>query len=169
MAKYKLIALTALIIVAFGMTALAIAADIPKQGTYTGKMVISLTLKSIAVGDRLIVGYEYMGVFLNDRGEGFLHNASVRGLGAFHAENVKGVFEYDRSSGVLIDSDGDQVIFTHEVAGSFDSVRTLTFHGGTGKYTGIQGGGEWTWVQTRSATEVTAQGYAIHKGHWKLP
>lgn len=145
------------------------AGDIPKQGTYTGKMVISLTLKSIAVGDRLIVGYEYMGVFLNDRGEGFLHNASVRGLGAFHAENVKGVFEYDRSSGVLIDSDGDQVIFTHEVKGSFDSVRTLTFHGGTGKYTGIQGGGEWTWVQTRSATEVTAQGYAIHKGHWKLP
>jgi len=154
------------LLVTFGLPA---EAQMAKEGTYTGKMVISLTLKSIAVGDRLIVGYEYMGVFLNDRGEGFLHNASVRGLGAFHAENVKGVFEYDRSSGVLIDSDGDQVIFTHEVAGSFDSVRTLTFHGGTGKYTGIQGGGEWTWVQTRSATEVTAQGYAIHKGHWKLP
>jgi hypothetical protein len=155
------------LLVAFGLEA---KAEMPKEGTFTAKMVVSSTsTKAIAVGDRLIFAYEYMGVCHNDKGEGFLHNASVRGLGSLHAWNTKGVFEYDRSSGVLVDSDGDQVIFTHEVAGKFDAVRTLTFHGGTGKYTGIQGGGNWTWNEVRSAAEGSFQGYMIMKGHWKLP
>ena len=153
------------LLVAFGLDA---KAEMAKEGTYTGKMVISSAFKSIAMGDHLILGYEYMGVFLNDRGEGFLHNASVHGLGVLRA--LKAVYEYDRSSGVFIDSDGDQVIFTHEATGRMGSAKaTFTFHGGTGKFTGIQGGGEWTWMSAPSATEVTFQGYAIHKGHWKLP
>jgi hypothetical protein len=154
------------LLVTFGLPA---EAQMAKEGTYTGKMVISLTLKSIAMGDRLVLGYEYLGVFLNDRGEGFLHNAPVHGFGVFHAVPSKGILEYDRSSAVFKDSDGDQVMFTHEVAGKLDSVRTFTFHGGTGKYAGIQGGGTWIWVETGSAAEGNVQGYAIQKGHWKLP
>jgi hypothetical protein len=146
-----------------------IAGELPKEGTYTGKMVISFPLKSIDMGDRLILAYEYLGVFLNDKGQGFLHNATVRGLGSLHMVKSKGVFEYDRSSAVFKDSDGDQLMFTHEVSGKVDSVRTLTFHDGTGKYAGIQGGGTWIWVEAGSAAEGTAQGYAIHTGHWKLP
>ena len=159
--------LSLFLLVAFGTIA---NAQMAKEGTFTAKMVVSSTFtKAIAVGDRLIYAYEYMGVCHNDKGEGFLHNASVRGLGSLLADNTKGVSEYDRSSGVLVDSDGDQVIFTHEVAGKFDAVRTLTFNGGTGKYTGIQGGGNWTWNEVRAAAEGTFQGYMIIKAHWKLP
>jgi hypothetical protein len=154
------------LLVTFGLAA---NAQMAKEGTYTGKMVMNIAFKSIAMGDRLVLGYEYLGVFLNDRGEGFLHNAPVHGFGVFHAVPSKGILEYDRSSAVFKDSDGDQVMFTHEVAGKLDSVRTFTFHGGTGKYAGIQGGGTWIYVETGSAAEGTVQGYAIQKGHWKLP
>ena len=160
-------ALILILLFAFGSIA---NAQLPKEGTCTAKLVVSSTYaEAIAVGDHLIYAYEYMGVCHNDKGEGFLHNASVRGLGSLLADNKKGIFVYDRSSGVFVDSDGDQVIFTHEVAGKFDAVRTLTFHGGTGKYTGIQGGGNWIWNEVRAAAEGTFQGYMIIKAHWKLP
>ena len=159
--------LSLVLLVAFGSTA---NAQLAKEGTCTAKLLVSSTsAKAIAVGDRLIYAYEYMGVCHNDRGEGFLHNTSARGLGSLLVNNTKGVYEYDRSSGVFVDSDGDQVIFTHEVAGKVDAVRTLTFNGGTGKYTGIQGGGNWTWNEVHSAAEGTFQGYMIIKAHWKLP
>ena len=167
--KKRILALVLSLIplVAFGSLA---NAQLPKEGTCTAKLVASSTsTKAIAVADRLIFAYEYMGICQNDRGEGFLHHASVHGLGSLHADNKKGLLEYDRSSGVFVDLDGDQVIFTHEVAGEFDAVRTLTFHGGTGKYTGIQGGGTWTWHEVHSAVEGSFQGYMLIKAHWKLP
>ena len=145
-------------------------AQLAKEGTCTAKLVVSSTYAdAIAVGDHLIYAYGYMGVCHNDRGGGFLHNASVKGLGSLLSDNKNGVFVYDRSSGVFVDPDGDQVIFTHEVAGKFDAVRTLTFHGGTGKYAGIRGGGNWTWNEVRAAAEGTFQGYMIINAHWKLP
>ena len=167
MKKIVLVSMLSLILlVVFGSIA---NAQLAKEGTYTGKQVMSFPLKSIDMGDRLVLAYEYMGVFLNDRGQGFLHNATVRGLGSLLMVKSKGVFEYDRSSAVFTDSDGDQLMLTHEVAGKVDAVRTFTFNEGTGKYAGIQGGGTWIYVEAGSAAEGIVQGYAIHTGHWKLP
>ena len=86
--------LSLLLLVAFGSIA---NAQLAKEGTYTGKMVISFPLKSIDMGDRLVLAYEYLGVFINDKGQGFMHNATVRGLGSlrvlrhsnFHSRRVR--------------------------------------------------------------------------------
>jgi hypothetical protein len=137
--------------------------------TFSGKAVGNLTFKALAMGEeRLQLNYEFLAVFLNDAGEGFLHNASLHGLGAMHA--LKGVYEYDHSFGFFKDVDGDQLFYTHEATGSIASAKaTFKFVGGTGKYAGIQGGGDWTWTNVPAAADGTFQGYAQMKGHWKLP
>lgn len=144
-------------------------AELAKEGEYSGKFVGSGTFDALPMGEeRLQLNYDFLGVFLNDIGDGFLHNASVHGLGAFHA--VKGVYEYDHSFSVYKDADGDQLLLTHEAIGSMDSAKaTFKFVEGTGKYAGIQGGGDWTWTSVPAATDGTFQGYGQMKGHWKLP
>ena len=151
----------------FGVVA---KAEMAKEGTFSGKIVVSCTLdKTIAMGEeRFQLSYECMGVHLNDSGEGFLHKASIRMLGAMHA--VKGIYEYERSFSFFKDPDGDQVFFTHDAKGSIQSAQaTVKWVGGTGKYQGVTGGGEWTWVAVAPAAEGTAQGCMELKGHWKLP
>jgi hypothetical protein len=144
-------------------------AQLAKEGTFSGNAVGSVTFKALAMGEeRVQLDYEFMGAFLNDGNEGFLHKASFHDMGALHS--VNGIMEYDHSFCVFADKDGDKVFLTHQATGSMDSAKRIwKWVGSTGKYTGIQGGGEWNWVSTPPVAEGTVQGLWEMKGDWKLP
>lgn len=145
-------------------------AQMAKEGAYSGTYGISATiLKALAMGkERVQMNYEYMGAYTSDTGEGFLHNSSIRGVGTLHA--VKGIFE-GNGFHVATDLDGDQAFYVYKSTGTLGRGEkgTLTWVGGTGKYIGIQGSGEFTFTPVRPATEGTIQGIVKEKGHWKLP
>lgn len=146
-------------------------AQIPKEFTGTGITAYSGTFKTIAMGqERVLMTYEVLGVVISDTGEGAHHNASVRCVGSIYA--IKGVYE-DGNNGFCVHTrpDGDQIFMTTKSSGTLGrgSKGTYTLVGGTGKMTGIQGGGEFTEFPLRPAAEGTFQGYNRVKGQYKLP
>ena len=168
MKKIILATLVSLVLlVTFGLEA---KVEPAKEGTYAFTAISTGTFKLLAMGEeRVELTYELMGVHVSDTGEGLLHNASYRGLGAIHA--VKGTKEYSRGFMVFNLPDGDQVFMTYEISGKFGapSKGTGTFVGGTGKLAGINGGIEWTSYDVRPATEETFQNVVKGEVHWKLP
>jgi hypothetical protein len=160
------------LLVAFGQSLMA--GELPKEGTFSVKMVAdgrySVINAATTTEKRMQFNHEGHGVTLNDAGEGFLHDASFHAMGAFHA--VNGVYDEagDRGFFVFFDSDRDQVLLTYVAHGSLaGTTATFKLVGGTGKYIGITGGGEWTWKSVTPAAEGTFQGYILAKGHYKLP
>jgi hypothetical protein len=144
-------------------------AEMAKEGTYSGTLVLSATYKALAMREeRLQMNYEYMGVHTSDTAEGFLHNSSGHGIGALHA--VKGVYE-DSGFHVATDPDGDQAFYIWKGTGKVGGIGkgTVTWLGGTGKYSGLQGSAEYTVTPVRPAAEGTFQAVGKQKGHWKLP
>ena len=145
-------------------------AQIPKEGAMTAINAYSGTYKSVALGqERVRMTYEIFGVSINDAGEGINHNSSFRCVGSLQA--IKGVFEDDNSFCVLTRPDGDQIFWTTKTSGALGrgGKGTYTYVGGTGKMTGIQGGGELTIFTLRPAAEGTFQGYNRSKGQYTLP
>jgi hypothetical protein len=145
-------------------------AQIPKEGTYSVTDSFSGTYKALRMGqERIQITYEVMGVALSDTGEGPFHNMSWRCIGTLHA--VKGEYNDDNGSCVIIRPDGDQYFLTYKAAGKLGGVGkgTETIVGGTGKLAGIQGSAEFTRFSLRPAAEGTIQGYERAKGQYKLP
>ena len=162
--------LSLFLLVAFGTIA---NAQMAKEGTFSVKMICHGTYSVINAATttekRMQFNHEVFGLTLNDAGEGFLHDASLHGMGSFHA--VNGVMDGgDRGFFVHFDKDGDQVFLTYLSQGSLGATKaTFKLVGGTGKYTGVTGGGEWNWKGVTPAAEGTFQGYTAAKGHYKLP
>jgi hypothetical protein len=165
----------AFVVLAVGLiSGLAVAADapapIPKEGSIGSLSTYSGTVKALPLGkDRAQISYEVMGVVISDTGEGILHNSSVRCLGGMHV--VNGAFEDESGSCVYTRPDGDQIFQTSKATGKIGVAAkgTYTLVGGTGKMTGITGGGEYTRTNVRPAAEGTSQSYARSKGTYKLP
>lgn len=145
-------------------------AQIPKEGTYSVTNAFSGTFKALRMGqERVQITYEAIGVSLSDTGEGLSHNTSWRCIGTLHA--VKGEYNDDNGSCVIIRPDGDQYFLTYKATGKLGGVGkgTTTIVGGTGKLVGIQGSSEFTRFSVRPAAEGTIQGYEKAKGQYKLP
>jgi hypothetical protein len=145
-------------------------AQIPKEFTGTGISAYSGTFKTVAMGqERVQMTYELLGAVISDSGEGVHHNVSVRCVGSISA--IKGVYEDSNGFCVQTRPDGDQIFVTIKSSGTLGrgSKGTYTLVGGTGKMTGIQGGGESTDFTLRPAAEGTFQGYTRVKGQYKLP
>ena len=145
-------------------------AQIPKEGTYSVTDSFSGTFKALPMGqERIQITYEVMGVSLSDTGEGPFHNMSWRCIGTLHA--VKGEYNDDNGSCVIIRPDGDQYFLTYKATGKLGGVGkgTSTIVGGTGKLVGIQGSSEFTRFSLRPAAEGTIQGYEKAKGQYRLP
>ena len=89
-------------------------------------------------------------------------------LGTLHA--IKGVFE---DSGFIVFNlpDGDKVYATWKGTGNLgkDAKGTITYVGGTGKYAGLTGGGEYTRRHVPNASKNVWAAITIHKRNWKLP
>jgi len=161
------LAVLVIILVAFGTEA---KAQISKEGAILETCAYSGTFKALPMGEeRLQMTTESMGVSRSDTGEGLVHNASFRCLGAFNA--VKGEWNDGRTSCVMIRPDGDQIFLAMKSSGKLGggSKGTLTIVGGTGKLVGIQGSAEFTTFDARPAAEGTFQGYIKWKGQYKLP
>ncbi len=143
--------------------------EMAKEGSYTSKNYVTGTAKALPMGEEhLQLTYEGSGIYVSDTEEGFLHNASIHFLGALHA--VKGAFE-ESGSMVLTVPDGDKAFVTYKDSGNLgkDAKGTYTYVGGTGKYTGITGRGEFTRSILQPASKGVWAAITLFKGNWKLP
>ena len=145
-------------------------AQIPKEGTSSYIIGYSGTFKIVAMGqERMQMTYEVLGVIVSDANDCILQNASLRCVGSFNA--IKGVYEDDNGFCVCTRPDGDQLFTSYKASGRLGTVGkgTVTYVGGTGKFAGIQGSGEFSRIGVRPAAEGTFQGYNRVKDHYKLP
>jgi len=143
--------------------------EMAKEGSFTGKIYATGTSKALPMGEeRLQLNYDGAGTIVNDSGKGFLHLASTYFLGTLHA--VKGVFE-ETAFMVITATDGDKVYATYKGSGILGKPvkGTITYVGGTGKYTGIQGGGEFTRYPLQNAIEGVFTAMSVTKASYKLP
>ena len=151
------------------LTGNAFCEEIPKEGSQIGKNYFTGTSKVLAMGEeRLQMNYEGSGVFVDDLGKGFMHLAAIYAIGTMHA--VKGVFE-ETGFMVLTATDGDKIYATYKSSGTFGKPAngTWTWVGGTGKYTGIEGSGEFERYALQNATEGVFTSTSITSGNYKLP
>ena len=143
--------------------------EMAKEGSHSGKNYSTGTSKAIPMGEeRLHLTLEGSGIYVSDEKDGFLNNASMHLLGTLHA--VKGVFE---DSGFIVFNlpDGDKVYATWKGTGNLgkDAKGTISYVGGTGKYAGLTGGGEYNRGHVPNASKSVWAAITTHKGNWKLP
>ena len=114
------------------------------------------------------MNFEGSGIWVSDTGKGFLHLAAIFAMGALHAD--KGVFE---ETGVMVftPTDGDKVFATYKASGTLGKPvnGTWTYTGGTGKYAGAEGSGEFTRYPLQNAAEGVWTSMNIVKGNYSLP
>ena len=143
--------------------------EMAKEGLESGKNYATGTSKALPMGEeRLQLTYEGSGIYVTDIEEGLLNNSSVHFLGALHS--VKGAFE-ESGCMVVTAPDGDKAFVTYKGSGNLgkDAKGTYTYVGGTGKYTGITGGGEVTRSNLQPAFKGVWAAITLFKGNWKLP
>ena len=159
--------ITTYFLFAFGTEA---KAQIPKEGTTSFKSVYSGTFKILAMGqERVQMTYEFMGGSIGDTPNDVSNNASFRCIGSFYA--VKGEYKDSSLFCVSTNPDGDQIFSTYQTSGKMGggSKGTYTIVGGTGKWAGVQGSGEFTGYNLRPQAEGSFQGITLQKGKYKLP
>jgi len=146
--------------------------ELAKEGTGSGSSYASgtWTLFPLKEGVGAFVTWEQKGVMLDDSGEGPFHNMS---------SNCAGVTLWDRGVGkaigycIALAPDGDKTLFEVTEEGNKPGPGLkkgkYKYIGGTGKFAGIQGGGEYTYYNVRPAEEGTYQSVNKAKGSYKLP
>ncbi|MEE4605015.1 MAG: hypothetical protein V2J65_27300 [Desulfobacteraceae bacterium] len=146
-----------------------IGEEMAKEGTIIGKNYLSGTSKVLAMGqERLQMNYEGGGVIVDDTGKGFSHLAAGYVMGTLHA--VKGAFE-ETGFMVITPTDGDKIYATYKGSGILGKPvkGTWTYVGGTGKYTGMGGSGEFTRYPLQEAAEGVWTSMSVVNGNYKLP
>src|ERR1700733_12577862 len=152
---------------AFG--AVAVAGDLPKEGTYKATYSSSSPIKLIQVGKErvFLVFSDEIGQTVSD---GFLDHATWRCWGMGDHTNGLG---QDHGSCVATDPSGDQVVDdwkTEDYTLGQKMVKlTDKFTTGTGKYAGITGGGTATVDTGFRPPEGTFVICAEMQGIYKLP
>src|ERR1700733_9395957 len=117
----------------------ALAADLPKEGTFSGTFTSAGTWKGAVVGkDRYVVATDENGLYV---GTGFLDRMTAHCFGT--ANGVSGLEQFQGYC-VLTDPSGDQIVIDYvstekhpPTAKAYGVATTITT--GTGKYTGISG------------------------------
>jgi hypothetical protein len=166
---YKLSAFTLSMAMASG--AAAMAADLPKEGTFNQDYTAFGTFKAYAIGkERVLATFDENGLTLS---EGFGDHMTYLCFGL--ADILSGMNQYQGHC-VGTDPNGDQIAVDFASDGKFPADAKsysgkFTFTTGTGKYTGISGGASVTCYgnQFRTAAEGTSAQYCTHSGSYKLP
>jgi hypothetical protein len=145
-------------------------AQMPKEGTFSGTVTYAGTNKIMPLDkDRFVMFYDNMGVRMEDSGKGPFHGMSTHNVGVMYFE--KGVGKL-RGYITNMDKDGDQVLaeLTEEASqlGVEPTNGTAKIIGGTGKFTGIEGGFEYTRRSLRPVVDGTHQAVSKFKGSWKI-
>ncbi len=154
---------------AFG--AAAMAAELPKSGTYSGTYSASGTFKVTPVGkNRLLGTWDENGLSV---GSGILDHVTWH---CFGLQEVTNGIVHHRGYCVGTDPDGDQVVVRdardETYAADAKSFKLdIELASGTGKYAGISGG--HTFVahgpEFHAAAEGTYLQYGTYQGTYKLP
>ena len=145
------------------------AADLPKEGTFTGTYSAAGTYKTTPLGEeRWFSSSEQYGLTV---GSGLLDHITWHCWGV--ADGMKTIATI-RGYCVGTAPTGDQIAFEAVSDGEIDSSKpfavTCTLTAGTGKYAGISGG--WSFICHGSefkAPEGRYVQYASIKGSYKLP
>jgi len=123
---------TVALVLLVGVTA---EAQLPKQGTYTGKLGWWAVGNVTEIGKNHIFWTgEFGAQFFNDAATGFMDGMSLRCPAV--NDVVDGVSVSAHGYCVGTDKDGDKLVYVWQ---GEKFVGTFQFTGGTGKYTGIKG------------------------------
>jgi hypothetical protein len=144
-------------------------AQMAKEGSTSGRSTWITNFTLLPMGqERVQISYEGYGVSLSDTREGILHNASAYVVGSAHS--FKGRYEDDSGFVRYTRPDGDQIFMTYKCAGEAGKTGkgTYTFVGGTGKFVGLQGSGEFTRFMLRPPKKGVGASLNISKGSWKI-
>ena len=170
MKKGFLLLIATLFLVATGGNVLC--EEIAKEGTVSAKGFASGTYTAYQLEEQgpAFVTWEQKGVNLSASGEGPFHNMST---------NCAGVNLWDKGVGTVIGycislaPDGDKTLYQikEENRKPGPGVKTgkWKYINGTGKFAGIEGGGEYTTYGVRPAADGTYQTVSSAKGTYKLP
>ena len=150
-------------------------AQIAKEGSCTGMVFFTGTFKMIAMEkERVQMNYEAIGISRGEDEKSPLYNATNQCLGSIHA--IKGAFDNDTGFCAYTRPDGDQIFMTFEAKGrlgvtdgGISAKGTMKFVGGTGKFVGIQGSGEFERHSLRATAPGTFNSFNISKYSYKLP
>jgi hypothetical protein len=138
------------------------AADAPKEGT--DSMTIRLVIVSsntVKLGDRAVYHNDEIGSSQSDTAGSLFDNLAIRCLGIDLFDGGK-----ETGHGYCVKGTKDGEYFEdYEI---HDGVGTLKILGGTGKFAGISGTGEWTYTYM-SAPDGHGLLVVPEKVHWKLP
>lgn len=136
------------------------------SGTGRSYFIGDLTLLPFSK-DTVQVNYEAFGIHVSDSGKGLFHNSTNYIVGG--ASVVKGVVT-DSGFYTIILTSGDKVFTTYNASGKMGMVKgAFTYVSGTGKATGITGGGEFTRYPLQPPTKGKSASFSIVKSHYTLP
>jgi hypothetical protein len=141
----------------------------PKEGTSSSTWFHSSKVSTLAMGQEILqVNFEGTCIAIGDTPNDLFHNISCQGMGSLYA--VTG--DYDqRGLCVAVRPDGDKIYFSYKHAGKLGASGkgTTVIVGGTGKFTGLTGNGEYTIMSLRPVAEGTGQSIVKWKTGYKLP
>lgn len=144
----------------------AVAADLPKRGSFNGKFGWSSTGQVHEIGpDRVFFLGGFSGTFFNDAGEGFLHGAAVWCPGVLDLRSGQGT---GQGYCTAIDQEGDKAFLSWSCGTYPCSNADFDWIGGTGKYQGIRGRSKFG---CSPATPIPggSAGYCTWTARWELP
>jgi len=145
--------------------------EMAKEGTGSSKGYYIGSGQILAMEkERVQINYESFGIMVSDTGQGLFHNSVQQVLGGMHIAN--GTIK-DAGFIVITLTNGDKAFMTYEGSGKMERPPIVkgafTFVGGTGKVSGIQGGGEFTRYSLPPPAEGKSATFSVSKSHWKLP
>ena len=165
MKAYMALILTLVLLITTGPV---IAEEMAKEGSASATMSFNCPLTVMTMGKNAQYTFDCLGVLVTDSPNNPFNNASARILGS--GLFLKGAYTELGSMCLTLPS-GDQVFATYKgksVEGKLKA--NFTYTGGTEKFAGITGGGEFeTFHVPKPAMKGTVQGYVKLKGNWKLP
>jgi hypothetical protein len=154
----------------FGFAVSAVAADLPKEGTFSGTYTATGTYKTTKIGDRrALQSFDENGVQVTN---GFADHTTFHCWGLQEAADGEAV---EQGFCVATDPSGDlfatKFTLDRHKLGVSGRKGTASFIGGTGKFTGVTGtiavvlhGAEF-----RPLVEGTYVSYVNIEGNYKLP
>ena len=151
-------------VVAACFTVSALAADLPRSGTYSAHYAWTFSGQIQELGaDRSVYVGVLPGVVFNDAGEGFLHK--VRMDCTIHNDVDQGRANANGTCAAT-DADGDEAFLEWKCAGAMPACPgDFQWTGGTGKYKGISGSNKFQ----GNFIGTTGAGWSDWSGEYKLP
>jgi len=144
--------------------------EMARDGSGSSKTYLTGTFDVLPMGkERVQMNYVAYGVVVSDTKKGLTHLATGNFVGGMLA--VKGVYENDSGLMSFTRPDGDQIFATYKCSGTLgkSGKGTYTIVGGTGKFVGITGKGEFTRHSLRAPAKGVFASFSVAKSSWKLP